>query len=125
MKTFDEVNKYYRFPLHIPEWCPVYIETADNETAFNLTFPDEDNPDGTYYSKIVQKLNDPTSIDLKDSFYINEYRIVSKERDENILIVRGWGMLTGIGANHLDAKYAAEIQDSFLAICCDRLNTSV
>jgi hypothetical protein len=36
--------------------------------------------------------------------------------------VRGWGMLTGIGAYNLPLKEASIIQDEFIDYCVKRLN---
>ena len=38
------------------------------------------------------------------------------------LLVRGWGMLTGIGAYNLKIDYAAKIQDEFANWCVNKLS---
>ena len=38
--------------------------------------------------------------------------------------IRGWGMLTGIGAYNLPAEEAAQIQDDFANYCVQMLNNN-
>ena len=38
--------------------------------------------------------------------------------------IRGWGMLTGIGAYNLDIETAAKIQDDFAEYCVKMLNNN-
>ena len=37
-------------------------------------------------------------------------------------MIRGWGMLTGIGGYNLPTDKAAEIQDAFTNYCVEMLN---
>lgn len=39
-----------------------------------------------------------------------------------IALIRGWGMLTGVGGYNLPADKAAEIQDAFAKYCVKMLN---
>lgn len=42
--------------------------------------------------------------------------------DLEIILIRGWGMLTGVGGYNLSADKAAEIQDVFANYCVEMLN---
>ena len=39
-----------------------------------------------------------------------------------ILLIRGWGMLTGVGGYNLDPNVAAQIQDDFAEFILKQLN---
>jgi len=47
------------------------------------------------------------------------------ETSKNIILIRGWGNLTGIGGHHLSAEDAANIQDTFADFIVNQLNKRV
>lgn len=48
--------------------------------------------------------------------------ISSKGEWRELILIRGWGNLTGIGAHNLDGDYAAKIQDSLQEYIVEKLN---
>ena len=105
-----EFRKYYKFPLKYDGHS--YIWTNNGKMAFNSLVSDEDT------QKIVNILNG--ILDKKCNAQCNDGYIVIDGR--KCLLVRGWGMLTGIGGYHLERNKAAEIQDEFVHWCVNRLN---
>lgn len=55
--------------------------------------------------------------------YLKQY-IISDEPRELVLMIRGWGHLTGVGGLNLTPEEAARIQDEFGSYIIDKLNKS-
>ncbi len=106
----EEFKKYYKFPLKYDGYS--YIWTNNGEMAFSSLVSDEDT------QKIVNILNG--ILDKKCNTQYNDGYIVIDGR--KCLLVRGWGMLTGVGGYNLRRSKAAEIQDEFANWCVNRLN---
>lgn len=88
-------------------------------------------PWGEEYDKLKQrhldKINGLESNVPKEGItYIHkEGRIIAQMDDGSelaIALIRGWGMLTGVGGYNLPADKAAEIQDAFADYCVEMLN---
>ena len=117
-----EFSKYYKFPLKMWEGTTGKVFTDDNNMAFDWLLPY-----GKQYNGIKQRLLDRingydyTPWGVKKTFYENDngHIVCRVEEGENagneikILLVRGWGMLTGVGGYNLPYEEAARIQDEF------------
>lgn len=106
----EEFKKYYKFPLKYDGHG--YIWTSDNRMALQSFISDNDT------QTIVDILNDRVKKKCNARFedgyiVINGYKC---------LLVRGWGMLTGIGAYNLKIDNAAKIQDEFANWCVNKLS---
>lgn len=124
INAVGDFSKYYKFPLKMWEGTTGKVFTDDNNMAFDWLLPY-----GKQYNGIKQRLlnringYDYTHWGTKKTFYKNDNgHIVCKiEEGENagkeikILLIRGWGMLTGVGGYHLPAEEASKIQDEFTA----------
>jgi hypothetical protein len=62
-------------------------------------------------NRIISVINGEIESPYKD-VYINENGIIYIDNKPK-LIIRGWGMLVGVGAYNLPRKEAANIQDEF------------
>lgn len=80
--------------------------------AFNSFVSNEDT------LKLVSILNEEISQKC-NAQYSNGYIVIDGRK---CLLVRGWGMLTGVGGYNLERSKAAEIQDGFANWCVNRLN---
>lgn len=124
INAVGDFSKYYKFPLKMWEGTTGKVFTDDNKMAFDWLLPY-----GKQYNGIKQRLLDRvngydyTPWGIKKTFYENDNgHIVCKiEEGENagkeikVLLIRGWGMLTGVGGYHLPAEEASKIQDEFTA----------
>lgn len=124
INAVGDFSKYYKFPLKMWEGTTGKVFTDDNNMAFDWLLPY-----GKQYNGIKQRLlnrvngYDYTPWSTKKTFYKNDNgHIVCKiEEGENagnevkVLLVRGWGMLTGVGGYHLPVEEASKIQDEFTA----------
>ena len=127
----SEFSKYYKFPLKMWESTTGKVFTDDNNMAFDWLLPY-----GKQYNGIKQRLLDRingydyTPWAVKKTFYKNDngHIVCRTEEGENagneikILLVRGWGMLTGIGGYNLDPSVASQIQDNFTEFILKQLN---
>lgn len=131
INAVGDFSKYYKFPLKMWEGTTGKVFTDDNNMAFDWLLPY-----GKQYNRIKQRLLDRingynyTSWSVKKTFYENDNgHIVCKiEEGENagkeikVLLVRGWGMLTGVGGYNLDPSVASQIQDDFTEFILKQLN---
>lgn len=127
----SEFSKYYKFPLKMWEGTTGKVFTDDNNMAFDWLLPY-----GKQYNGIKQRLLDRingydyTPWTTKKTFYENDngHIVCRVEEGENtgneikILLVRGWGMLTGVGGYNLDPSVASQIQDDFTKFILKQLN---
>lgn len=131
INAIGDFSKYYKFPLKMWEGTTGKVFTDDNNMAFDWLLPH-----GKQYNGIKQRLLDRingydyTPWGTKKTFYENDNgHIVCKiEEGENagnevkVLLVRGWGMLTGVGGYNLDPSVASQIQDDFTEFILKQLN---
>lgn len=124
INAVGDFSKYYKFPLKMWEGTTGKVFTDDNNMAFDWLLPY-----GKQYNSIKQRLLDRvngydyTPWGTKKTFYENDngHIVCKTEEGENagkeikILLVRGWGMLTGVGGYHLPVEEASKIQDEFTA----------
>lgn len=127
----EEFKKYYKFPLKMWEHFTGKVFTQDNLMAFDWLIPY-----GEKYNSIKQryldKINGLKSNISKEGviYFHKEGKIIAHvdNRDDSdindvpILLIRGWGMLTGVGGYNLKSDKAAEIQDAFAEYCVEMLN---
>ena len=106
----EDFKKYYQLPLKYDGHS--YIWTSNGKMAFNSFVSNEDT------LKLVSILNEEISQKC-NAQYSNGYIVIDGRK---CLLVRGWGMLTGVGGYNLERSKAAEIQDSFANWCVNRLN---
>jgi hypothetical protein len=115
---------YYKFPLFKEEeYQNVY--TSDGNHAFEFPYIEDSaffiitDSDQQLITNVIN------GCDKLSHFYVGhfEYKNGDILLDGRIIItVRGWGMLTGIGAYNLSAKLASKIQDEFGQYITDKLN---
>ena len=115
MKTFKD---YYKFPL---EMDPVYVRTADGQTAFNWLCRDNE----ILRQDILDKINGDEHLGMVQRTWSVQPgrlgRVICCD-GAPVLLPRGWGMLRGIGGYNLDEETAARIQDEFIEYVVEQLN---
>lgn len=74
---------------------------------------------------IIDKINGESTHKFKHKFFLEEGKIFfvdENEKRRNLLLVRGWGHLIGVGGYNLSAEKAAEIQNEFANYVVEQLN---
>lgn len=102
--TFKDV---YKLPLRLDEYSMSYIWSSNGVMTFTTLVNDE-----SFIKEILGILNGDLTIKLNeiDVTYDGEY---IKMDGHAILLLRGWGHLTGCGALNIPTEKAAKIQDDF------------
>lgn len=118
----EEFKKYYKFPLKMDKDFSIKVFTDDNNMAFDwlLSYGKKYN---NLKENLLNKINGE-EVNINKSFYHKEGYIYAKGEvvDIKVALIRGWGMLTGVGGYNLPADKAAEIQDAFADYCVEMLN---
>ena len=116
--TFKDV---YKFPLKVDEYCPIITWTADKQRAFDRCV----NISLKKQQELVDMINGIKQHQFKYKFYREGIEIHSENpifKGEPVLLIRGWGYLTGIGGLHLSQEEAIRIQDEFGDYIVEQLN---
>ena len=112
MGKFDWQKVYVR-PFKNDENCEIYVRDANNHTVFNKCERNEE-----LFTKILNKLNGSSNEKIPVS-HSGGYILMN---DRRILLIRGWGRLTGLGGFNLDSDEACEVQDDFANWIVETLN---
>ena len=99
----------------------MYVMDSEHHVCFNFLSKDEE-----LYKRVIDVLNNaPSSIPFKgtgrDKTHIAVSDDTSNEYAKPILLVRGWGYLTGGGGLDLSYEEAVRRQDALLNYCEARL----
>ena len=119
----ENFKKYYKFPLHADN-MGVYVKTIDEEKALMFTVSLEDD----VIQNIVDKLNGKSKKKIFSKTFSKWYIQNGIEiwyATTKVMIIRGWGMLHGIGNGcyKLPEEEAIKIQDEFAQYVVDTLNS--
>lgn len=125
-KTFKD---FYKFPLHVSDVLPFKTFCADSRAmAYDVTnWKLEPN----VYQELIDIINGVRKVNDsefwgKPAFYISEgCKIYNAEEPSHpLIIVRGWGRLTGHGVKgeKLPEGVAKQIQDDFTHYIVKKLN---
>ena len=111
MKNWNDI---YLLPLELAGYgCHVYDQRD------NFVFQFQIRNEKTQKS-ILKILNGELEMKTKHSFTYENGCIVM-DGEYTIIMIRGWGNLTGIGAHNLAEDEAANIQDTFAAWIIEKL----
>jgi hypothetical protein len=116
--TFKEV---YKFPLKVDEYCPIITWTADKQRAFDWCV----DISLEKQQELIDIINGTKQYQFKYKFYREDIEIYSENpifKGEPVLLIRGWGYLTGVGGLHLSQEEAIKIQDEFGDYIVEQLN---
>ena len=122
----EEFKQYYKFPLKMWEGWTGKVFTQENNMAFDWLFPWGEKYDDLK-QRHLDKINGLESNVPKEgvTYIHNDGLIIAKFEDGEeykIALIRGWGMLIGVGGYNLPVDKAAEIQDAFADYCVEMLN---
>jgi hypothetical protein len=116
--TFKDV---YKFPLKVDEYCSIITWTADKQRAFDWCV----NISPEKQQELIDVLNGTKQFQFKYKFYREGIEIHSENpifKGKPVLLIRGWGYLTGTGGLHLSSEEAIKIQDEFGDYIVEQLN---
>jgi hypothetical protein len=119
--TFKDV---YKFPLKVDEYCDIITWTADKQRAFDWCV----NISPEKQQELIDVLNGTKQFQFKYKFYREGIEIHSENpifKGKPVLLIRGWGYLTGIGGLHLPQEEAIKIQDDFGDYIVEQLNKNL
>ena len=115
---FKEV---YKFPLKVDGYCPIITWTADKQRAFDWCV----NISPEKQQELIDVLNGTKQFQFKYKFYRKGIEIHSENpifKGKPVLLIRGWGYLTGSGGLRLSSEEAVKIQDEFGDYIIEQLN---
>lgn len=111
MKNYKDV---YLFPL---EKSYGWIYDQKENFVFQFIIDDEKKQ-----QKILDVINGKENFKNIDLVFKHEQRQIIDKSGLPIILIRGWGNLTGIGTMNLSFKEASNIQDTFADFIVERLN---
>lgn len=96
-----------------------YVFTANNQMVFQFI----EDMKMKEQTKIVSIVNGIVHSDLDDEYrYDNLGQVVLNQDGKEILQIRGWGYLTGVGSLRLSCEEATKIQEDLGTYIVNRLN---
>lgn len=114
MKTWKDV---YKLPLSVDKWDGRVYDNIDN---FVFQFQAGNENFQEYVLDVINgdKEGDPTCrYRYEDQQVLDCFGIA-------VILIRGWGNLTGIGGFNLSSEEAVNIQDTFGEFIASRLSTN-
>lgn len=109
---------YYKFPFHQAKYGS-WVYDHNNNFIFQF-----ENDVDCKRDKIISILNgevgEYTRRDVRDNKGYIEVKV--EDSWEKLLLIRGWGGLTGSGALNLNGEYASKIQDTLAEYIVEKLN---
>jgi hypothetical protein len=111
----------YKLPLKVDDYCPIITWTADNQRAFDWCV----DVSSEKQQELIDMINGTKQHQFKHKFYREGIEIYSENpifKGEPVLLIRGWGYLTGVGGLHLPQEEAIKIQDEFGDYIVEQLN---
>mgnify|MGYP003555337232 CR=1 FL=1 len=114
-----EFTDLYEFPFHTSKYGGWVYDAKDN-FIFQFVFGGE-----KLRNKVIQILNGELEEYNRREVKHESGYIKVKVEDEwhDFILIRGWGMMTGIGGYNLDGEYAGKIQNTLAEYIVEKLNT--
>jgi len=113
MKTFKDI---YKFPLHLAKYGS-WVWDDNDQFVFQFEFEDKEKR-----KLLLDVINREKTLTNKELSFSHEKGYILDNNSIEVLLIRGWGNLTGQGAHNLEAEEAANIQDTFADYIVKRLN---
>lgn len=116
MKTWQDVYKDPPFVKdEIGDW--VYDSERNFLFQFEISWSNQDMID-----RLLSVINGETIFTNDELRFRHEGGYILDNLDQKILLIRGWGNLTGIGGLNLPEEQARNIQDTLAEFIVERLN---
>ena len=111
MKTYKEV---YQLPLEDQHG---WIYDQKGNFVFQFLIDNEEME-----KKLLDVINGKKNLTNLDLVFKHEKGLIVDKTGNEVILIRGWGNLTGIGAMNLSVEEASNIQDTFANFIVERLN---
>lgn len=111
MKNFKDI---YELPLEDQHG---WIYDQKGNFVFQFMIDDEKTEE-----KILKVINGKENFKNLDLVFKHEKGQILDKSGLPVILIRGWGNLTGTGAHNLPTEEAANIQDTFAEFIVERLN---
>lgn len=117
MKTYSDV---YKFPLYVNQIGFVY----DSECNFIFQYEcSEFNTKKTnIWEKLTEVINGTLQLQNTSLVFKHEDGYIRDMSGRDLILIRGWGNLTGAGGMNLSEEEATNIQDTLADYIVQRLN---
>ena len=113
MKTYKEV---YQFPLRLAKYDSwVYDEKSNFVFQFEIINKEK-------RQLLLDVINGEKKLNNSDAVFHHKDGYILTDKGVEVILIRGWGNLTGIGAMNLSGEEAANIQDTFAEFIVEQLN---
>jgi hypothetical protein len=104
----------YQFPFHEAAYGS-WVYDKNSNFIFQFMFTNEETQ-----KEVIDILNGDKTPKKQIGFEHKDGMIYFK--DEEFILIRGWGNLTGSGAYNLDGEWAGKIQDTLAEYIVEKLN---
>jgi len=112
MKDF---RTYYSLPL-VKDEVVNWVWDSKDSFVFQFEFHDKDKQQVLLDAINGDKLLEGEAVFRHDS------GIISSDNEAKLILIRGWGRLTGTGGFNLEPEQAAHVQDTFAEFIVNQLN---
>ena len=114
MKTFRDI---YKFPLVELGYSIGRVYDSGNNFVFQFHIESKSTKE-----KLLKCINGEINLTNPHISFRHEDGFILDNDHNKLILIRGWGNLTGIGAHNLPVEEAANIQDTFADFIVERLN---
>ena len=114
MKTFRDI---YKFPLVELGFSIGRVYDSDNNFVFQFHIESKSTRE-----KLLKCINREINLTNPHINFRHEDGFILDNDHNKLILIRGWGNLTGIGAHNLPVEEAANIQDTFADFIVEQLN---
>lgn len=113
MKSYKDV---YQLPLRQDKYSSWVYDNKGN-FVFQFEINNKQNR-----SDLLDTINGNKYLTNPDLVFKHDKGLIVDNNNTTIILIRGWGNLTGSGAMNLSAEEAANIQDTFAEFIVSKLN---
>lgn len=121
-KKIESYKDIYKFPLSSVN-SDYYSQVYDSNDNFVFQFTFHSDKLKEKAQLILSVINGDKNLESKDVSFKHSEGYILDNKEQKLILIRGWGNLTGCGAHNLKPEIAANIQDTFADFIVERLNT--
>lgn len=113
MKNYLDI---YELPFHMNPGID-WVYDKKNQFAFQFQIDDDEKN-----KKMLDVINSTGNFENKDLKFSYSRGCIFANGDIEVILIRGWGNLTGSGGHNLSSDEASNVQDTLANFILDRLN---
>lgn len=115
IKEVSHWSQVYELPLK--RYVASHVHDSKDNFVFQFIIEGKDLQD-----KIIDCLNGVKHVEGKTSRFVYQQGFIQTDKGNKLLLIRGWGGLTGQGGYGLSPEQAVLVQDTFAEFIISRLN---